>query len=252
MRDLKIPSERIIEELDSMLRRNDYTAAKSHLKFWLSEAKAAADERAALLISNELMGLCRKLGEEENALSFAAAALSLIDEMNIPRNIGAATTYINCATVYKAFGRADEAVPLFEKAKEIYEESLSPQDDRLGGLYNNMALALVDLRRFSEARELYEKAIKVMSAVPDKEPEQAITYLNMASAVEAEQGLSGGEKMISALLDKAQLLLDVGKTRTDGNYAFVCEKCAPVFGYYGYFLYENELHARAGRIYEGA
>ena len=36
----------------------------------------------------------------------------------------------------------------------------------------------------------------------------------------------------------------------DGYYAFVCEKCASVFGYYGRFVYEGELLERARRIYE--
>lgn len=251
MRDLKIPCERIINELDSMLARNDYTAAKSHLKFWLGEAKLVRDEKAALMISNELMGLSRKLGEEENAFRFVSDALKLIEELQIPRNVGAATTYINCATVYKAFGRADEAMPLFEQAKEIYEAELEKGDDRLGGLYNNMALALVDLKDFDRAEECYNQALTVMEGIEGKEPEQAITYLNMASAAEAQFGLTEGAEKISKCAKAAQALLDKGKNRTDGNYAFVCEKCAPVFGYYGYFFYENELHARAGRIYEG-
>ena len=38
----------------------------------------------------------------------------------------------------------------------------------------------------------------------------------------------------------------------DGYYAFVCEKCAPVFGYYGYFLTERELNRRAREIHERA
>ena len=36
----------------------------------------------------------------------------------------------------------------------------------------------------------------------------------------------------------------------DGNYAFVCEKCAPVFGFYGRFMTEKELNARMRSIYE--
>jgi hypothetical protein len=38
----------------------------------------------------------------------------------------------------------------------------------------------------------------------------------------------------------------------DGYYAFVCEKCASVFAYYGDFLYAEELEERAKRIYEGS
>ncbi len=244
-----VPTDRVLQKLDEYLSKNDYAAAKRHLLYWLSEAENAGDGRAVLLINNELMGLCRKLGEKNEALCFAQSALDQIVKMNIEYNIGAATTYLNSATVYKAFGMADSAIPLFEKAQRIYEQNLSPSDDRLGGLYNNMALALVDLKRFEEADSLYKKAISVMQ---NKEPEQAITYLNMASAAEAQFGLEGAEQKITDCIQKSIELLDKCKDYTDGNYAFVCEKCATVFGYYGYFAYENELKERCRRIYEGA
>ena len=91
-----------------------------------------------------------------------------------------------------------------------------------------------------------------MQSIKGKEPEQAITYLNMASAAEAEQGLEAAAEVISEYVEKATELLDFCKDSTDGNYAFVCEKCASVFGYYGYFDYENQLKERCRRIYEGA
>ena len=151
----------------------------------------------------------------------------------------------------RLFGLAEDAISLFQQAQVIYERDLSPTDDRLGGLYNNMALALVDLKRFREADELYQKALQVMQVVPEKEPEQAITWLNMATAAEAEHGLSQGELRIRLLIEKARECLEIGKDRTDGNYAFVCEKCASVFGYYGYEDYARELTERCRRIYEG-
>ena len=60
------------------------------------------------------------------------------------------------------------------------------------------------------------------------------------------------EGKITECLNKAMELLDISEYQNDGNYAFVCEKCASVFGYYGYFAYENELTNRNRRIYEGA
>ena len=42
-----------------------------------------------------------------------------------------------------------------------------------------------------------------------------------------------------------------GYENRDGYYAFVCEKCASVFGYYGWFLYNKEREERARTIYEG-
>jgi tetratricopeptide (TPR) repeat protein len=112
-----------------------------------------------------------------------------------------------------------------------------------------MALAFVDLCRFDEARELYMRAIEIMMA-NGGELEVAITYLNMASAAESELGLLDADETIADLLNKARELLE-NATERDGYYAFVCEKCASVFDYYGQFLYAKELHDRARRIYEG-
>ena len=246
-----ISVERILSKLDEHLRRNDYAAAERHLCYWLSEAGAGGDGRTELLVRNELMGLYRKTARKDEALASANAALAAIRRMGIDEQVGAATTYLNSATVYKAFGMAEQSIPLFERARSIYERELDGNDSRLGGLYNNMALSLVDLSRFSEAYELYSKAIAVMEKAEGGELEVAITYLNIASAKEVELGLLDADEEINLYLDRAQELLDANMS-DDGYYAFVCEKCASVFGYYGRFLYDAELKERARRIYEGA
>lgn len=243
-------AQKILEGLDELLAKNNYIGAKEYLLSALSSAELAQDNKILILLFNELMGLCRKLGLETEALNYTEKAILKIKEMGIEQNIGAATTYLNCATVYKAFGKAKEAIPLFEKAEQIYNKNLSPADTRFGGLYNNMGLALVDLKQFRRAETYYKKALTVMAQNKNGESEQAITYLNLASAAEAELGLIDAEQKINEYLNLAQTLLDKGKNRTDGEYAFVCDKCASVFGYYGYFAYENELINRKRRIYE--
>ena len=245
----RIPTERVLDKLDEHFSRNDYDSAEKHLLYWLGEANLIDDKRSALLFLNELAGLYRKLSKEEKAIETVSSLLELIAKMGIENNIGAGTTYINCATVYKAFGKAEEALPLFEKAKDVYGKNLPSDDKRFGGLYNNMALALVDLERFSEAYELYEKAISVMANADDGDLEVAITYLNIASAKEAELGAEESEAQIRDYVEKAMEIFDEHENR-DGYYAFVCEKCASVFGYFGYFIYEKELEKRAREIYE--
>lgn len=245
----RIPTDRILTKLDEYLGKNDYISAKRHLIYWLGEAEFLRDNNGILLTLNELMGLCRKLGQRDEAIGFADAALKHIEKTGIEQNVGAATSFLNAATVYKAFERAKESIPLFQKAEQIYKQNLSPDDERFGGLYNNMALAYVDLKEFGNAYRLYEKALKIMSGKP---PEQAITYLNMASAVEAQQGLEDGAEKIAEYAEKAMQLLEECKEQRDGNYAFVLEKCASVFSYYGYFYYANQITERYRRIYEGA
>ena len=241
--------DRILGKLDEYLHGNDYAAAERHLTFWLSEARAERDGRAELLIQNERMGIYRKLGRRDEALLAVSEALSKIDEMGISQQVGAATTMLNAATVYCAFGLSGEGISLFESAKLVYEAELSADDRRLGGLYNNMALTLVELGRFDEARELYAKALSVMQSVEGGEAEAAITYLNLASAAEKELGLLDADEQIAEYLDRAEELLDRVENR-DGNYAFACEKCATVFLYYGRFAYGNEIAERARSIYE--
>lgn len=245
-----ISIDRILGKLDEYLHKNDYISAEKHLLYWLLEAENNNDSRAEILVRNELMGLYRKIGKRNEALECVDAALKKVESMKISHQVGAATTYINSATVYKAFGLAENAIPLFEKAREIYERELDRADSRLGGLYNNMALALVDLKRFSEADELYKKAISVMEKTENGALEVAITYLNMASAADAEHGSVEADEVIQKYLEQAESLLENYPER-DGYYAFVCEKCASVFGYYGHFIYEKELAERARRIYEG-
>ncbi|MBE6656676.1 MAG: tetratricopeptide repeat protein [Ruminococcaceae bacterium] len=241
--------ERILARLDEHLHKNDYAAAERHLLYWLEEKKDVP--AVALPLYNELMGLYRKLSRHDEAIHAAETALSLVKENGIEEHPTAATTYLNAATVLHAAKKTEKSIPLFEKARAIYERELSPYDTRLGGLYNNMALALVALSRFAEANELYLRAIAVMENAEDGGTEIAITYLNMADAAVAEHGLTEAEAAVTDLLEKAKELLEE-HPKKDGHYAFVCEKCASVFGYYGHFRYEKELSERARRIYEGA
>lgn len=248
MNDGALSPNRILTKLDEYLHKNDYASAERHLNYWLSEAQSARDERTELLLQNERMGLYRKLGKREQALECVSAALRSIEAQGIAHQVGAATTLLNCATVYKAFAMADDALPLFEAARAIYEKELDAHDERLGGLYNNMGLCLVDLRRFEQARELYRRALSIMEQTPHGAPEAAITYLNLASAAEAELGAMDADEIIEKYLQSAEERLE-SVTERDGNYAFVCEKCASVFDYYGHFFYANELKERARRIY---
>jgi tetratricopeptide (TPR) repeat protein len=244
-----ISIDRVLEKLDEYLHRNDYASAERHLTYWLSEARAECDGRAEVLIQNERMGIYRKTGRRDEALLAVREVLAKIDEMGISHQVGAATSYLNAATVDCAFGLAEEGILLFERAKKIYEAELDAFDRRLGGLYNNMGLTLVELRRFSEASEAYAQAIAVMEQNEGGEAEVAITYLNLATAAEKEHGLLDADEQIGAYLDLAEESLERVVLR-DGNYAFACEKCATVFTYYGRFAYGAEIAERARRIYE--
>ncbi len=247
-----VPQQRIAERLDEYLSRRDYAGAERHLLYWLEEARLGRDLRGELFLCNELVGHYRKNAARENAFRFAERALALLDEASFGISVTAGTTLVNAATAYSAFGENERALALFEQARTIYEALPEIRPQLLGGLYNNMATVCAALGRHADARALYEQATAQMALVPGSAPEQAITCLNLADTVAAEQGLEAGEARITELLDRAYALLQDESAPRDGNYAFVCEKCAPGFAYYGYFAAAEELRQRAKEIYERA
>ena len=246
---ISIPISRVLEKLEEHFAKNDYVSAERHLLYWLNEARLGCDKRGEFSILNELMGFYRKVGKKDEALDACKNAIVLAEKLEIINSSAGATALINAATVYKAFGQAKKALPLFEQAEKIYLRELKQNDERIGGLYNNFALALVDCKQFSRAREYYQKALNQMQNVASGELEQAITLLNLAELEEVEFGLENACNKIAEHIESAWKLFNLEATNKNGYYAFICEKCAYTFGYYGYFLYENELKKRAEEIY---
>ena len=247
---MSIPVNRIIENLDRSFAKKDFDAAENLLKYWLSEAEKENDIPGKITVLNEQIGFYRKLGREKDGIKAIESALELSEKAGFDSTVSFATTLINAATGYKAFEKAEKALPLYEKAKVIYENSLNENDPRLGGLYNNMALTVSALGDFARAKELFERALEIMKRAPHGELEQAITYCNLADLVSAEKGTVEGEKEIAEYLGNALALFDEQSVERNGYYAFVCEKCAPTFGLYGWFLAERDISKRAEEIYE--
>ena len=243
-----VPMGRVMDRLREYEAQSDYAAMERHLLYWLAEAEANGDRRAQLTLHNELMGHYRKEGKGEQAIHHAEAAVHLIDLLDLRETVTAGTTWINAGTVLEAFGNPEAALPYFDRARENYEKNLPDNDGRLGGLYNNMALALTALGHFGEAEAYFRTALRVMEKQEYGELEQAITWLNLADTAEAERGAEAAEPLTEEYLERAERLLNADHLPRNGYYAFVCEKCAPVFGHYGWFAAEAELRERARQI----
>ena len=247
-----VPVGRIMDKLREYEDRNDWPAVERHLKYWLAEAEGGRDERGQLMLNNELMGYYRKQGKQEQAFAHAEKAAALVEKLGMEDTVTAGTTWVNAGTVREAFGDPVGGLVFFERARENYEKNLPENDGRLGGLYNNMALSLSVCGRYEEAMEMFRRAIAVMATQENGELEQAITWLNMADATEAALGPENAEETVEDYLDRAEELLNTEHLPRNGYYAFVCEKCAPVFGHYGYFATEAELKKRAEEINDRA
>ncbi len=241
----RIPVGRIIDKVDALFDRNAYSEAGRLLVYWRDEAISLKDKNGELAMESELVGYYRKQNEKEKGLTSVSRALVLVDKLEQGAMASGATVFINCATAYKAFGKPQEALPLYVRAEEIYQKVLSPGDARFGGLYNNMALTLVDLGDFDGAESAYLSALTVMAKVPRGKAESAITYINLAHMYED----FGKQEKIPECMEKAYTLLQSDALPHNGYYAFVLEKCAPSFAYFGDANRCEQMKKEAEEIY---
>ncbi len=240
-----IPVDRVIAKVDSLFDKNDYVQAGKLLNYWREEAIALRDKRGQLSLESELIGYYRKRGDRERGSAAIASALALVEELGQEALPSGGTVFINCATAWQSFGKAEEAICLFARAEQVYKNTLPEGDSRFGGLYNNMALALVELGRYEQAKQAYAAALKVMSQVPGGEAECAITYINLSYLYEA----AGDGERIRDCMEKARQLLQSDELPRNGYYAFVLEKCAPAFDYFGEVKTAAQMKKEAEEIY---
>ncbi len=243
----RIPVDRVIARVDELFGKNDAMAAGKLLTYWRDEAVGLRDRRGELAMTSELVGYYRKQNDRARGLEAVARALVLTDALGQGDMASGATIFINCATAYKAFNMPAEAISLYRRAEEIYRRVLPADDARFGALYNNMALALVDMGDVEGAENAYRRALAVMEQVPGGDAECAITYINLAHMYEV-----GNPAGVSDCMQRAYALLKSEHLVHDGYYAFVLEKCAPSFAYFGNFDASEEFEKESREIYARA
>ena len=244
---LDVPA--IIAELDRLLNAGRLIDASQYLASFREKAHECGDWRAELSMMSEQLGLCRRTNDAALAEECVNSVQQILTEHRMNDTVSGATILLNAATTLKCFGKAEQSMPIFRHVARVYSANLDPADYRIAGLYNNMALALADLHRFREAEDCYRRALSVMARVEHGEAEAAITYLNMADLAAQELGLLESDALVTEYLDQAEALLLTPTLPRNGYYAFVCEKCAPTFDYFGRFAFAAELRAASEGIY---
>ena len=244
----RIPTDRVTAKLDVLTGKKDFEGADAHLNYWLKEAEELGDERGALAVLNEMTGFYRKTARQKEGLEAVEKAVALCRKLDLDDCVEGATVLLNAATALHSFGRTEKALPLYAEATEVYERDLPSDDARLAGLYNNRATSLASAGMLAEAEKDYLAALNILEKQENSPNEIAVTYVNLAHLYEAD-----GQKTffdIKDALEKAYSVLTDENIKKDAYHAFMCEKCAPSFEYFGYGDKGEDLLTRAKEIYE--
>lgn len=243
-----VPIARILERIDALFARDDLETVRKILDYWDAEARRLNDERGLLEILNEKIGFYRRTNEKELALNAVKTAFELIEKLGLCGLESSGTIYLNGATTMKAFGDVDSAMSYYDKAREIYQNTLSDNDFRLAAFYNNVSSAYKEIGETQKCEESCLKAISILENAGGFFGEMAISHINLAHLY---YDVDNFDDRIYSEMDKAWKLLSDSRNAHDGNFAFVCSKCHPSFAFFGYFEYETRLKAIVKEIYEG-
>lgn len=226
----------IIRELDCLNVSGKEAEGVTYLEDRLREAQLSKDPAAELSVISELLGQYRRCSLKEKGLESCFRAIELVKCSNMENTPAGATILINAATTMKAFGRAEEAVPIFEACEQVYLNKLAINDYRISALYNNMALAYEDVKEYPKAEDCFKKALSFLEDKEETECDRAVTCCSLAELFH----IAGrGEDAVNEYMEKAWELFV--KARKDGYFSFSVGKCLQAFDYFGFFLYAKKL-----------
>lgn len=238
---------RFISQIDTCFNRNDIKGARECSKFWEQEAREEKDDRALLAVLNEQMGIYRREKRKQKSLSICEECLFLIEKLGIQDSVSGATIMVNVATTKSFFKQEEDALKLYDRAAEIYENSKKTFCYEYASLLNNRAGTLRALKRYDLAEKNWFKAVEILKEEGNHDSDVAIS-LSMLALMAYETDPTAVGK-ITMLLDEAWDCLNSERIIRDGNYAYAMKKCAPIFAYFRREIEAQALNETADEIY---
>ena len=172
--------DKVLMEYDSMFGVSSMEQIMDFLTEKLEEALGEQDIFSAITLLNEIIGFCRDTSQNDKGEMYCGQLLSTLKKQGLEGSIEYATSLLNVANAYRAFGLFQKSEDLYLRTEEIYLQKLDRYDFRYASLYNNWALLHQEVGDFSKACSLLEKARSVVDKYSNAIIEQATTRTNLA------------------------------------------------------------------------
>ena len=112
---------------------------------------------------NNMSILYEKMEDNEEAISYANKALSIIETLQ-DSEVETATTMTNLALLYFKIDQSEKAKELLEKSLSLFEQSSENTDAHYSGALAGVAEAWYRMKDYGKALEYYEKALEEVKA----------------------------------------------------------------------------------------
>ncbi len=175
--------EEILAEYDSMFGTKSLNEIESYLlqKIELAKTQSRIDVLVTLL--NETIGFYRDTTQKEKSLAHCVELKNIMIALQMEGTIEYATSMLNIANAYRAFGKFQEGLAAFTRVETIYNKQLSQNDFRFASLYNNWSLLYQEMQDFEHAKEMLLKALSIVDSYEDALIPQATTRSNLAATL---------------------------------------------------------------------
>lgn len=170
----------VLTEYDNMFGVKGLDEIEAFLVEQIDKAYAEPDYYSAVTLLNEIIGFCRDTSQNEKGLKYCEQDLELMREMGLEGSVEYATSLLNVANAYRAFGKWEDSLTLYQQTQAIYQEKLPAGEFNYASLYNNWSLLYQEMQDFDNARIMLEKALEVVSGYPDAVMPIATTHCNLA------------------------------------------------------------------------
>ncbi len=175
--------DKVLTEYDAMFGVNSLEEIEAFLSEKISEAEAESDNDSKLTLLNEQMGFYRDISKKEKCLECCKKNMELLDEMGLAGTAEYATSLLNVANAYRAFGLHNESLEYHKKVEEIFLNRLPENAFAFASLYNNWSLLYQEMGEFENAARMLKKAKRVVDLYKDAKIEQATTRTNLAATL---------------------------------------------------------------------
>ncbi len=173
----------ILDEYDGMFGKFNTSQIEEFLDSKLKEAIEEGDISSVITLLNELVGFCRDIGNQNKGIYYCKQVVRVMNDIGMCNTVEFATTLINVANAYRAFGLFKESEKNYKIALMIYEDSMDISDSRFASLYNNFSLLYQETNQYEKSKELLVKALENVSNQKDMYIEKATTQTNLGNTL---------------------------------------------------------------------
>ena len=175
--------EKILSDYDAMFGNYELEKIETYLTDMIAKAKEKEEIEIIVALLNEIIGFCRDTTQKEKALAYCQELQNVLKELCLEGTVPYATSLLNIANAYRAFGLCENALKFYDEVEEIYKRNIPQNDFSFASLYNNRALVYQELEDYQEASHLLKKALNIVDSYETAVIPQATSRTNLAASL---------------------------------------------------------------------